>query len=119
VIDRVDSCDRVPIDAVGGLGKCRLAERKGLGVAWGQCVTPVQRQRERVERAHIGNRAGQSGDRIFIDRWNRVQSDDWRDRMRRRFGELLRSEVAETLDEATDIDDEIRALMAIINRSRS
>jgi len=39
--------------------------------------------------------------------------------MRRRFGELLRSEVAETLDEATDIDDEIRALMAIINRSRS
>jgi len=37
-------------------------------------------------------------------------------RMRRRFGELLRSEVAETLDESTDIDDEIRALMEIISR---
>ena len=35
-------------------------------------------------------------------------------RMRRRYGELLREEVAATLDDPEDIDDEVRSLMSIV-----
>ena len=35
-------------------------------------------------------------------------------RMRRRYGELLRQEVAATVDNPADIDDELRALMALV-----
>lgn len=38
-------------------------------------------------------------------------------RMRRRFGELLRSEVAATVDNPAEIDDEVRTLMDIVSRS--
>lgn len=37
-------------------------------------------------------------------------------RMRRRYGELLREEIAATLDNPAEIDDELRALMAIISK---
>lgn len=38
-------------------------------------------------------------------------------RMRRRYAELLREEVASTLDDPADIDDEVRTLMAIVGRT--
>jgi hypothetical protein len=34
--------------------------------------------------------------------------------MRRRYGELLRQEVAATIDDPADIEDELRTLLAII-----
>jgi hypothetical protein len=37
--------------------------------------------------------------------------------MRRRYGELLRQEVAATLDDPAHVDDELRALMAIVSPS--
>jgi RNA polymerase sigma-70 factor (ECF subfamily) len=38
-------------------------------------------------------------------------------RMRRRYGELLRQEVAATVDDPADVEDELRTLMAIISRA--
>ncbi len=38
-------------------------------------------------------------------------------RMRRRFGELLRQEVAATVDNPADVDDELRHLMAVVGRT--
>ena len=35
-------------------------------------------------------------------------------RMRRRFGELLRAEIAQTVADPKDIDEEIRALLAAV-----
>jgi RNA polymerase sigma-70 factor (ECF subfamily) len=40
-------------------------------------------------------------------------------RLRRRFGQVLRDEIAETVAEADAIDDEVRHLLAIIGRSDS
>jgi len=37
-------------------------------------------------------------------------------RMRRRYGELLRQEVAATVDNPDDVDDELRTLMSIVGR---
>jgi len=37
-------------------------------------------------------------------------------RMRRRYGELLREEVAATIDDPADVDDELRTLMAIVSQ---
>jgi RNA polymerase sigma-70 factor (ECF subfamily) len=36
-------------------------------------------------------------------------------RMRRRYGELLRQEVASTLDDPADVEDELRALMSVVS----
>lgn len=36
-------------------------------------------------------------------------------RMRRRYGELLRQEIAATVDDPADVDDELRALMAAVS----
>jgi len=38
-------------------------------------------------------------------------------RMRRRFGELLRQEVAATVDNPADVDDELQHLMAVVGRT--
>lgn len=40
-------------------------------------------------------------------------------RLRRRFGELLRQEVAATLEDPTELDDELRALMLVVGRPSS
>lgn len=37
-------------------------------------------------------------------------------RMRRRYGEILRSEVAATVDDPTEVEDELQTLMSIISR---
>lgn len=37
-------------------------------------------------------------------------------RMRRRFGELLREEIASTVDDPADIEDELRELMALVSQ---
>ena len=37
-------------------------------------------------------------------------------RMRRRFGELLREEVAATVEKASDVEDEIRELLMIVTQ---
>jgi len=39
-------------------------------------------------------------------------------RMRRHYGELLRREIAATLDDPTDLDDELRTLMAVVSGRR-
>ncbi len=40
-------------------------------------------------------------------------------RMRRRYGELLRAEVAATVDNPAEVEDELRTLMAIVSRSEN
>ncbi len=40
-------------------------------------------------------------------------------RMRRRYGELLREEVATTVDDPAEVEDELRTLMAIVRRSEN
>jgi RNA polymerase sigma-70 factor (ECF subfamily) len=37
-------------------------------------------------------------------------------RMRRRFGELMREEIAETVSSAAEVDDELRELQRILRR---
>ena len=38
-------------------------------------------------------------------------------RMRRRYGELLREEVAATVSDTAEVEDELRELMAIVRRT--
>lgn len=59
-----------------------------------------------IPRAEIGQQLGLSSAAIAMSIH----------RMRRRYGELLRQEVAATLDDPADIEDELRDLMSIIGR---